>query len=165
MREKARHSDKTFALTADVAEAHRQIPIHPRDWHLLGWQIEFECDVYINKVGTFGVASASCFWSRAAAQCIPGRVATTWHQLVEDDFISRRAGQTAVQRWFRSLSCARPLEYLSIEKTAGSDTVTWVGFELLHRMYHLDLSSDSRLVHQMDRKSHQGTHDQNRQFR
>ena len=35
MREKARLGERTFALTADVAEAHRQIPIHPRDWHLL----------------------------------------------------------------------------------------------------------------------------------
>ena len=28
----------TFALTADVSEAHRQIPIAERDWHLLGCQ-------------------------------------------------------------------------------------------------------------------------------
>ena len=33
MREEARLGEKTFALTADVAEAHRQIPIHPRHWH------------------------------------------------------------------------------------------------------------------------------------
>ena len=65
MREKARLGEKTFALTADVAEAHRQIPIHPRDWHLLGCQIEVGGDVYINKVGTFGVASASYCWSSA----------------------------------------------------------------------------------------------------
>ena len=31
MREKTRHGESTFALTADVAEAHRQIPVHPRD--------------------------------------------------------------------------------------------------------------------------------------
>ena len=42
MREKARLGERTLALTADVAEAHRQIPIHPRDWHLLGFQIEVE---------------------------------------------------------------------------------------------------------------------------
>ena len=30
MREKAKLGEKTFALTADVAEGHRQIPIHPR---------------------------------------------------------------------------------------------------------------------------------------
>ena len=30
----------TFALTADVSEAHRQIPFHPSDWHLLGCQVK-----------------------------------------------------------------------------------------------------------------------------
>ena len=49
---------RTFALTADVKEAHRQVPIHPRDWHLLGCRVEAGADVYINTVGTFGVASA-----------------------------------------------------------------------------------------------------------
>ena len=49
MRETARIGEKTCALTADVAEAHRQIPNHPRDWHLLGGQIEAGGDVYINK--------------------------------------------------------------------------------------------------------------------
>ena len=65
MREKARLGEKTFALTADIAEAHRQIPIHPRDWHLLGCQTEVGGDVYTSRVGTFGVASASCYWSRS----------------------------------------------------------------------------------------------------
>ena len=92
MRERARLGERTFALTADVAEAHRQIPIHQRDWHLLGCQVEVGGDVYINKVGTFGVASASNYWSRAASalgrltQYITGRTANTLHQLVADDF-------------------------------------------------------------------------------
>ena len=40
MREKARVGEPTFGLTADIKEAHRQIPIHPSDWHLLGSQLE-----------------------------------------------------------------------------------------------------------------------------
>ena len=40
MREKSLHDELTFALTADVSEAHRQIPIAPCDWHLLGCQVE-----------------------------------------------------------------------------------------------------------------------------
>ena len=31
MREKAKRDELTFALTADVTEAHRQVPIHPDD--------------------------------------------------------------------------------------------------------------------------------------
>ena len=39
MREKSRVHVPTFALTADVSEAHRQIPIAEQDWHLLGCQV------------------------------------------------------------------------------------------------------------------------------
>ena len=98
VQKKARLGERTFALTADVAEAHRQIPIQPRDWHLLGCQIEAGGDVYINKVGTFGVASASYYWSRAASalgrltQYITGRTANTWHQLGADDFHLEASG-------------------------------------------------------------------------
>ena len=38
MREKSRVGVPTFALTADVSEAHRQIPIAEQDWHLPGCQ-------------------------------------------------------------------------------------------------------------------------------
>ena len=66
MREKARIGERSFALTADVKEAHRQVPIDPRDWHLLGCQVTPGSSVYINKVGTFGISSASYYWSRVA---------------------------------------------------------------------------------------------------
>ena len=64
MREKARVGELTFGLTADIKEAHRQIPIHPSDWHMLGSQLEPEGEVFINTVGTFGISSASYWWSR-----------------------------------------------------------------------------------------------------
>ena len=67
MREKSRIGELTFALSADVTEAHRQVPIHPDDWHLLGCQVSPGGDVFINTVGTFGIASASYYWSRVAA--------------------------------------------------------------------------------------------------
>ena len=92
MREKAQRGEQTFSLTADVAEAHRQVPMDRRDWHLPGCQVEAGGDVFMNTVGTFGVASASYCWSRVAAsigritRCIPGRSATSWHQLAADDF-------------------------------------------------------------------------------
>ena len=61
LREKARHELPSFELTADVTEAHRQVPIDPQDWHFLGAQIHPGGWVYVNKVGTFGIASAS-YW-------------------------------------------------------------------------------------------------------
>ena len=65
MREKSKTGQKTFALSGDVSEAHRQVPIAECYWHPLGSQIQPASTVYVNKVGTFGVASASYKWSRA----------------------------------------------------------------------------------------------------
>ena len=39
----------------------RQIPIDPRDWHLLGCQVQCGGDVYVNVVGTCGFASGSYY--------------------------------------------------------------------------------------------------------
>ena len=100
MREKARQGISTFALTADVSEAHRQIPVHPQDWHLLGCQVTPGADVYVNTVGTFGVSSASYYWGRVAsaigrlAQYIAGDTAQTWHMLVADDYHLEAGGQS-----------------------------------------------------------------------
>ena len=44
----------TFASTADVTEARRQVPIHPDDWHLLGRQLISGGEVFINTVAPFG---------------------------------------------------------------------------------------------------------------
>ena len=98
MREKAREGLTTFALTADVSEAHRQVPIDERDWHLLGCQVAEGQEVYVNTVGTFGVASASYHWSRVASaigrlsQYLAADTAQTWHMLVADDFLLEAGG-------------------------------------------------------------------------
>ena len=65
MREKAKVDELT--LTADVTEAHRQVSVHPDDWHLLGCQVVPGVEVFVNTVGTFGIASPSYCWSRVAA--------------------------------------------------------------------------------------------------
>ena len=64
MREKSKTGQKTLAFTAEVSVAHRQAPIAECDWYLLGCQVQPGFTVYVNKVGTFGVASAGYYWSR-----------------------------------------------------------------------------------------------------
>ena len=147
MRQKAAVGERTFALTADVAEAHRQVPVDPRDWYLLGSQVVPGGDVYINTVGTFGVASASYYWSRVASsvgrltQYCTGSRATTWHLLVADDYHLEAGGaeyRSALLVFF--VLCAVVGVPLSWSKTAGGDVVSWVGFELLHRSHQLGIS-------------------------
>ena len=112
----------------------------PRDWHLLRCQVEARGDVLINTVGTFGVVSASYSWSRLAAaigrltQYLCGRAATTWHQLVADDFHLEAGCQdyrSALVSFLVLCSLARVA--LSWGRRRGGDAVTWVGFELLQR--------------------------------
>ena len=92
MREKASQGLRTFALTADVKEAHRQIPVDPRDWHLHGCQLDHGADVFINTVGTFCIASSSYCWSRVASamgrltKYLADHRAETWHMVVADDY-------------------------------------------------------------------------------
>ena len=64
MREKSRRGRRTMTLTLDVAEAHRHVPIHPRDGHMLRLQVTPGEALYVHTVGTFGVATASHCWSR-----------------------------------------------------------------------------------------------------
>ena len=57
MREKAQLQQPTFALTADVKEAHRQVPVHPSDWRFLGCQVKKGGTVYrvLHRIGTFSL--------------------------------------------------------------------------------------------------------------
>ena len=138
MREKSKVDELTFTLSADVTEAHRQVPIHPDDWHLLGCQVIPGGDVFVNTVGTFGVASASYYWSRVAAavgrlaQYLAGYSCITCHMLVADDYLLECGGpfyRRGLILFF--VLCASLGVPLAWHKTAGGDTLIWVGFELL----------------------------------
>ena len=91
--------------------------------------------MFINTVGTFGVASASYSWSRASSS------AHTWHMLVADDLHLDAAGANypAALLHFCTL-CATANVPLSWGKTARGVVVSWVGFELLHRIRTLGIT-------------------------
>ena len=88
MREKAKLDELTFALTADVTEAHTQVPIHPDDWHYLACRVVPGGKVFVNTAGMFGIALVSYDLSHVAAAVgrLVGRTAPTWHMLVADDY-------------------------------------------------------------------------------
>ena len=128
MREKSKSNEATFALTADVTEAHRQVPISRQDWHLLGCQVQLGGDVFVNTVGTFGVASASYCWSRVASAvgrpmsvyprsigkqrgtCLL-RTTTTWMQVVQNIVLLLFVSSSfAVFSLFRCRGERRPVE-------------------------------------------------------
>ena len=56
--------DAPFALTGDVAAAHRLVLIRKSDWALLACRAENDSPtIFVNRVGTFGISSASLWGS------------------------------------------------------------------------------------------------------
>ena len=131
MREKSATNQPTFALTADVSEAHRQVPVHRSDWQFLGCRVQEHGPENFTTVGTLG---ASHYWSRGSgaigrlAQYLSGHTSATWHMLVADDFHLEAGGpdyKFALTSFF--VSCAVAGVRLSWPKAAGGDTVIWSG--------------------------------------
>ena len=87
-----------FAFTADIKEAHRLIAVAREDWALQACQLEPGGLVYINKVGTYGVASAAYWWGRLAGSVVRlllklfGSRIPTWLLLFADDFLQLTLG-------------------------------------------------------------------------
>ena len=82
--------DSVFSLSADIAAAHRLVKIRKMDWPLLACKARTEDKtVWINCVGTFGISSASYWWTRLFAGI--GRLVSyvmqqlRWFQLVYVD--------------------------------------------------------------------------------
>ena len=96
-----RVGERAFSLTADVSEAHRQVPIDPRDWHLLGCQVETRGDVYIHTAGTFGAASASYDWSFFVLFASAG-VLMFWAKTASGDVVKWVSSTARIRSAFRS---------------------------------------------------------------
>ena len=64
----AHYADKgttLFSLVGDISKAHRRFLHAPEERGLLSCRVSEDDDhIYINKAGTFGVAWASCWWTR-----------------------------------------------------------------------------------------------------
>ena len=62
-----------FMLLFDVRKAHRLVPVREEDWGYQACLVDGDFDehgeqqVWLNKVGTFGMSSAAYWWGRAAA--------------------------------------------------------------------------------------------------
>ena len=99
-------------------------------------------------MGTFGIASASYYWSRVAAavgrfvQYLSGYTSTSWHMLVADDYLLESGGpEYRVGLLLFFVLCAVVGVPLSWHKTCGGDTLVWVGFELLLRSRCVGISA------------------------
>ena len=108
-------------------------------------------EVFINTVGTLGIASASYLWSLVAAlwegwpniwlevgrlaHCLVGGTATTWHMLAADDYLLECGGVAYRRGLLTFFVLCAALVFLS------GDVLVWVGFELLLRSRGVGISA------------------------
>ena len=66
-----------------MTKAHRRVKVHPKDWGAMACKISSASQtVWLNKTGTFGVASAAFWWSHLMG--LFGRLA--WGAMLDDWF-------------------------------------------------------------------------------
>ena len=121
----------------------------------------------MNTVGTFGIASASYYWSRVTApvgrlqQYLSGHTSTSLHMLVADDYLLECGGseyRCGLNLFF--VLCASVRAPLSWHKTCGGDTLVWVGFELVLGSRCVGISARrADWVRTMDREDRDLGHD------
>ena len=57
--------EAVFAISADIAQAHRRVRVRRADWPKLACRASSSSRaIWINRVGTFGIASAAYWWAR-----------------------------------------------------------------------------------------------------
>ena len=66
-----KRGDVVFSLVGDISKAHRRFLHDPAEHGLLACRVKHSDNfIFVNKVGTFGVASASYWWGRLAGSGI-----------------------------------------------------------------------------------------------
>ena len=120
-----------FLLKADVSKAHRRIKILRSGWKYQVAQIDQQW--WVNKVGTYGVASAQLYWGRMAALLLRILYAlfpeVDWGFVFVDDFCWVLRASNA--SWLTPallgvlLALGTPLSW---KKTVLSEINTWLGF-------------------------------------
>ena len=152
-----------FAINGDIAKAHRRVKVRPSDWGVQACRTSSRSKVvWLNKVGTFGVASAAYWWSRLMG--LVGRHAlnlmgTTWFfVLVFVDDLHLASG--GPDRWINIWRYIVALELVgtpfSYKKFRGGFTVDFVGYWLDYARFELGISEKRtnwlvEFINQMER--------------
>ena len=135
-----------LSILGDVKNAHRLVKIVQREWGMLGCQLD-DHSVWVNKVGTFGIASAAYWWSRLSGcliRCVYGLLGPLNPLdmlLYADDLELLGANQK------ERLSMVFALYYLALlgvpmklEKFHGGFRVEWIGLFVDYTTYSVGLS-------------------------
>ena len=114
-----------------MTKAHRRVKVLQRDWR---FQVaELEGEWWINKVGTYGMASAQLYWGRTAALILRPLYnlfpQVDWGSVFVDDFCwFLRAGNADHQATAIIATLVALGVPLSWKKTHSAEVNTWLGF-------------------------------------
>ena len=128
------HKQTTWALLkADVSKAHRRIKVQSNEWRYQVAQLDGEW--WINKVGTYGMASAQLYWGRMAALllrlCYMMFPHIDWGFVFVDDFCWLLRTDSATEDTAKLLLFLAAMGCpLSWHKTVLSEVNTWLGFQV-----------------------------------
>ena len=124
-------------IAFDIKAAHRLVPVQKEDWALQSFRLEDPEEVYVNMVGTFGVASAAFWWGRVAAvvfrvfhKVLPQHL-LFYFLLFADDGLLLSAGPEYHKTIVALFMFLDVMEVpLSWRKTRGGFRVEWIGYTL-----------------------------------
>ena len=139
---------KQFVLVGDVSKAHRRVKIRQEDWGLQACRLE-KGRVWLNCVGTYGIASAGYWWSRLSAALLVRFfyyvLAASGRQdalLFADDLlmVAGRLSEIVdlgalILVW---VALGVPWKW---QKWRGGHQVGWIGYWVCFETYHVGISA------------------------
>ena len=124
-------------MAFDIKSAHRLIPVQEEDWGLQAFRLDDEEMVYLNKVGAFGITTASFWWGRLAATLF-----RTFHRVIPadsllylllfaDDGLVLAGGEDYHKLILSVFIYLEIMEVpLSWKKTRGGFKTEWIGYTI-----------------------------------
>ncbi len=138
-----------LGLAADVKGAHRLPAVAPQDWPLQGCRASSGGDVYLFKVGVFGISSIAYWWARLGGAVIRALHAVTdledelWVLMMADDIKLESTANSPERAIITALLFFSVLGVpMSWGKTQGGTTIKWIGYELMLREFQLGITAE-----------------------
>jgi len=137
VREAVETKEACFCVSADIKAAHRLVKVREEDWPYMCCRADSQSDtVWVNKTGTFGVASAPYWWAKLFA-CV-GRfvghvmqASIFWHLVYVDDLHGAFAGaQKFEMLWIWLLAFELVGTPFGYHKLRGGFASEFVGYHL-----------------------------------
>jgi hypothetical protein len=156
---------RSFGILGDVSKAHRRVKIAERDWGYQACQLD-EDTIWVNKVGTYGMTSASYWWARLAAALlvrlcyyVAGNRVPLDIMLYVDDHIMLATGKAGIvlsgMLIYFLVALGVPWRW---DKSRGGTEVEWIGYwaDLWHGRLGISVRRADWLAGWMNKQASEG---------